>query len=55
MEEKAKVIAAVWGSELIQFYAALDIFHQDDGCNGWIEERTLGGMNALEKWTIFYT
>ena len=29
-EEKAKVIAAVWGKELIQFLAALAIFHQDD-------------------------
>ena len=29
-EEKAKVVAAVWGMELIQFLAALDIFHQDD-------------------------
>ena len=28
-EEKAKV-AAVWGTELIQFLAALHIFHQDD-------------------------
>ena len=29
-EEKAKVVAAVWRSELIQFLAALGIFHQDD-------------------------
>ena len=29
-EEKAKVGAAVWWTELIQFLAALDIFHQDD-------------------------
>ena len=28
-EEKAKVVTAVWGTELIQFLAALDIFHQD--------------------------
>ena len=29
-EEKAKVVTAFWGTELIQFLAALDIFHQDD-------------------------
>ena len=29
-EEKAKVVAAVWGTESIQFIAAQDIFHQDD-------------------------
>ena len=29
-EEKAKVVSAVWGMELIQFLAALGIFHQDD-------------------------
>ena len=29
-EEKTKVVAAVWGTELIQFFAARDIFHQDD-------------------------
>ena len=28
-EEKPKVVAAVWGTELIQFLAALDILHQD--------------------------
>ena len=28
-EEKAKVIAAVWGKEMIQFLAALAILHQD--------------------------
>ena len=29
-EEKAKVIAAVWGTKLIQFLAASAIFHKDD-------------------------
>ena len=29
-EEKAKVVVAVWGKELIQFFAAQAIFHQDD-------------------------
>ena len=30
IQEKAKVIAAAWGAELIQFLVALVIFHQDD-------------------------
>ena len=29
-EEKAKVVAAVWGTECIQFLAALAILHQDN-------------------------
>ena len=29
-EEKAKVIAALWGTELIPFLATLAIFHQDE-------------------------
>ena len=29
-EEKAKDVSAVWGTELIQFLAALDILHQAD-------------------------
>ena len=29
-EEKALVVAAVWGTEFVQFLAALDIFHQVD-------------------------
>ena len=29
-EEKAKVVAAVWGIELSQFLAVLAILHQDD-------------------------
>ena len=29
-EEKAKVVAAAWGMELIQFLAALAILNQDD-------------------------
>ena len=28
-EEKAKVVAAVWGTELIQFLATLQIYRQD--------------------------
>ena len=30
IEDKTKVIGAIWGTELIQFLAALAIFHQDD-------------------------
>ena len=29
-EEKAKVVATVWGTELIQFLVVLAIFHKDD-------------------------
>ena len=29
-EEKAKVVAGVWGTKFIKFLAALAIFHQDD-------------------------
>ena len=29
-EEKAKVVAAVWGTEFIQLFVTLAIFHQDD-------------------------
>ena len=29
-EEKAKVVAAVWGTERIQFLAALAVLHWDD-------------------------
>ena len=29
-EEKAKVVAAVWGTELIQFLGTLAILHTDD-------------------------
>ena len=29
-EEKAKVVAAVWGTEFMEFLATLAIFHQND-------------------------
>ena len=29
-EEKAMVVAAAWGTELIKLHAVLAIFHQDD-------------------------
>ena len=31
-EEKAKVVAADWATEIIQFLAALAIFHHDISC-----------------------
>ena len=49
-EEKAKVVAAAWGKELIQFLAAIAILHQDD-LKKRINRITdiLGGMDALKK------
>ena len=35
-EEKAKVVADAWGTELLQFLAALAILHQDDLNNSMI-------------------
>ena len=29
-EEKAKVVAAIWGTEIIKFLAALAVLHEDD-------------------------
>ena len=30
IEQEAKVVAAVWGTEFIQFLATIAILHQDD-------------------------
>ena len=38
-EEKAKVIAAVWGTDFMEFHAALKIQHQDD-LKTWMNRRT---------------
>ena len=38
-EEKAKVVTAAWGTEFIQFLAAIAILHQD-------------GMKKRMNWTI---
>ena len=52
-EEKAKVAAVVWGTELIQYLAALDIFHyRMIWRKEWIEEWLLGEMDALKKLMI---
>ena len=40
-EEKAKVVAAVWGTEFIQFLAALAILHQDEMKNRLICTRMI--------------
>ena len=39
-EEKAKVVAASWGTELLQFLAQLANLHQDDLKNMLIYIRT---------------
>ena len=49
-----KVVAAVWGTDLIQCY----ICRNTVLAPGWFEEmdegeQTLSGMDALEKWMIF--
>ena len=60
-EEKAKVVATVWGTELIQFHAELAIFHKDDlkkrmnrtlatwrnGCLGKMDDHP---VHTLPKW-----
>ena len=40
-EEKAKVVAAVGGTELLQFLAPLAILHQEDLKNRMICTRTI--------------
>ena len=40
-EEKAKVIAAAWGAEAINFFASLDILHHDDFKNRMNCTRTI--------------
>ena len=44
-EEKAKVVAAVWGAELIKFRFRARMI----GRNGLIEKFTFGGMDASEQ------
>ena len=40
-EEKAKLIAAVWGTEFIKFLATLAVLHQDDLNNRMICTRMI--------------
>ena len=42
-EEKAKVVAAVWGKEFLEFHAAIQIYHQDD-----LKERMNRRTNAWQ-------
>ena len=44
-EEKAKVVAAVWGMEFNQFHAAIQIKHQDD-CKNRMNRRTGAWQNG---------
>ena len=46
-EEKARVVAAVWGTELIQFIAALTILHQDDWKKGMNSSYSPGAINPI--------
>ena len=46
-DEKAKVVAAVWGTELIQNLAELAI--PLGWFEGWLEKWLLGKMDALKK------
>ena len=41
-EEKAKVVAASWGTELLQFFAPLAILHQND-----LKIRLIGSRTSL--------
>ena len=48
---KAKVVAAVWMTELIQFLAALAIMHQDERMN----KKMATWLNGcFEKWMIIW-
>ena len=49
-EEKAKVVAAVWRTELIQFLAALAIVHPDDlkkGMNSSYSSYSPGAIHPI--------
>ena len=52
-EAKAKVVAAVWGTELIHFFAALANLHQDDFKNIPIPENFI--RNNDNCFTLTYT
>ena len=43
-EEKAKVVAISWGTEFIQFFAALAILHQDE-----LKNRTICAFYSLTR------
>ena len=53
-EEKAKVVAAVWGMELIQFHAPLQIQHQDDLKKRMIRIKDTWRIGCFEKWIIIH-
>ena len=45
-QEKANVVAAVWGTEFIQFLAALAVLHQDNMKKGMNCTRIIRRMNS---------
>ena len=47
-EDKAKVVAAVWGTEFIQILDALAIFHQDG-----LKNRTNSSFSSYHPGTIY--
>ena len=51
-EEKAKVVPAAGGMELIQFLSALANLHQDDLKKRMNKITAIAGMDALKKWKI---
>ena len=48
-EEKAKVVAAAWGTALILLLAALAILHQDDLKKRMNRIKATGSINVLKK------
>ena len=50
-EEKAKVVASVWGKELIQFLAALAVLHCTIWIIGWIAP---GWVETKDEFILFF-
>ena len=46
-EEKSKVVAAVWRTELIQFLTALAVLHKDD------LKKRINRMRAMAEWMLW--
>ena len=53
-EEKAKVVADVWGTEFMQIYAALQIYHYFDLKKRMNRIKESFGKDSLKKWMIIY-
>ena len=54
-EEKAKVVAAVWGHELIQFLAAIDIFHHYEFEEKDVLQKTFVQIILTAKWLVWHS